>query len=70
MADNLEKQYQLAWLYDWGLGVKQDMIEAIKWFVKSAYSQYASAQTELGILYHYGIMATSYRLETHDGMKK
>ena len=70
VAGNPEKQYQLAWLYDWGLGVKQDMIEAIKWFVKSAYNQYAPAQTELGILYHYGIMATSYRLETHDGMKK
>ena len=69
VAGNPEKQYQLAWLYDWGLGVRQDMIEAIKWFVKSAYNQYAPAQTELGILYHYGIMATSYRLETHDGMK-
>ena len=62
-----EKQYQLAWLYDWGLGVKQDMKEAIKWFVEAAFNQYAPAQTELGILYQYGLMATAYRLEVFDG---
>ena len=53
-----EKQYQLAWLYDWGLGVKQDIIIALQWFVRSACNRYAPAQTELGIIYHYGIMAT------------
>ena len=67
MTGNPEKQYQLAWLYDWGLGVKQDMKEAIKWFVEAAFNQYAPAQTELGIMYHYGIMATTYRLEVFDG---
>ena len=66
-AGNPEKQYQLAWLYDWGIGVEQDMKTAIKWFVKSAYNQYAPAQTELGIIYHYGIMATTYQVETFDG---
>ena len=69
MAGNPEKQYQLAWLYDWGIGVKQDIIEAIKWFVEAAFNQYAPAQTELGIMYHYGIMATTYRLEVFDGKK-
>ena len=62
-----EAQYRLAWLYDWGIGVKQDMKEAIKWFVESAFNQYAPAQTELGILYQYGLMATAYRLEVFDG---
>ena len=65
-----EKQYQLAWLYDWGLGVKQDMKEAIKWFVEAAFNQYAPAQTELGIMYHYGIAATTYRLELFDGKER
>ncbi len=43
------------------------MTEAIRWFVQSAYNQYAPAQTELGIIYHYGIMASTYRLETYAG---
>ncbi len=53
------KQYQVAWMYDWGLGVKQDMTKAIQWFVKSAYNQYAPSQTELGLIYHYGFMAST-----------
>ena len=67
IGGNPEKQYQLAWLYDWGLGVKQDMKEAIKWFVEAAFNQYAPAQTELGILYHYGLSATKFRLTLFDG---
>ena len=59
IAGDPEKQYQLAWLYDWGLGVKQDMSKALQWFVRSAYNRYAPAQTELGIMYHYGIMAAT-----------
>ena len=70
MIGNPKKQYQLAWMYDWGIGVKQDMKEAIKWFVESAFNQCAPAQTELGIMYHYGIMATTYRLEVFDGKEK
>ena len=67
MTGDPEKQYQLAWMYDWGLGVQQDMKEAIKWFVEAAFNQYAPAQTELGIMYQYGIMATTCRLEVFDG---
>ena len=67
MADYPDKQYQLAWMYDWGLGVQQDMKEAIKWFVEAAFNQYAPAQTELGIMYQYGIMAITCRLEVFDG---
>lgn len=66
IAGDPEKQYQLAWLYDWGQGVEQDMKEAIKWFVEAAFNQYALAQTELGILYHYGISATKFCLTVFD----
>ncbi|MBQ9696961.1 MAG: sel1 repeat family protein [Acidaminococcaceae bacterium] len=67
MAGEPEKQYQLAWLYDWGKGCQQDMKKAIEWFVESAYNQYGPAQTELGIMYQYGIMATKVRLKVFDG---
>ena len=66
IAGDPEKQYQLAWLYDWGQGVEQDMKEAVKWFVEAAFNQYAPAQTELGILYHYGISATTFCLTLFD----
>ena len=61
-AGDPEKQYQLAWLYDWGQGTDQDIKKAIEWFVKSAYNGYALAQTEVGILYHAGIMVNKVRL--------
>ena len=35
---NPEKQYFLAWIYDWGQDVRQDMKKAIEWFVRSAYN--------------------------------
>lgn len=58
-----EKQYQLAWLYDRGHGVRPDIQRAVEWFVKSAYNGYAPAQTELGIMYQYGIEATVFSLD-------
>ena len=61
-AGDPEKQYQLAWLYDWGKGIKQDIKKALEWFVKSAYNGYAPAQTELGVLYHAGIMINKVKL--------
>ncbi|SFE83715.1 tetratricopeptide repeat protein [Succiniclasticum ruminis] len=57
-----EKQYQLAWIYDWGKGTEQDTKKAIEWFVRSAYNGYAPAQTELGIMYHAGIMVNKVKL--------
>ena len=65
-----EKQYRVAWLYDWGKGTEQDTKKAIEWFVRSAYNGYAPAQTELGILYHAGIMVTKARLEVFFTRKK
>ena len=61
-AGDAEKQYQLAWLYDWGQGTEQDTKKAIEWFVRSAYNGYAPAETELGILYHAGIMVNKVKL--------
>ncbi|SFE17503.1 tetratricopeptide repeat protein [Succiniclasticum ruminis] len=66
-AGDAEKQYQLAWLYDWGKGTEQDTKKAIEWFVRSAYNGYAPAQTEVGILYHAGIMVTKSKLEVFSG---
>ena len=64
---NPEKQYQVAWLYDWGKGTEQDTKKTIEWFVRSAYKGYAPAQTELGIMYHAGIMVTKAKLEVFHG---
>lgn len=66
-AGNPEKQYQAAWLYDWGKGTEQDTKKAIEWFVRSAYNGYAPAQTELGILYHAGIMVNKTKLKVFYG---
>lgn len=66
----VEKQYQLAWLHDWGIGCEQNMKEAIRWFVEAAFNQYAPAQTELGIMYHYGIMATQVHLTIYGGKRR
>ena len=63
---NAEKQYQLAWLYNWGQGTSQDNLKAIEWFVRSAYNGYAQAQTELGILYQYNVCAMCQSLTDHD----
>ena len=66
-SGDAEKQYQVAWLYDWGKGTEQDTKKAIEWFVRSAYNGYAPAQTEVGILYHAGIMVTKSKLEVFSG---
>ncbi len=64
-SGNAEKQYQVAWLYDWGKGTEQDTKKAIEWFVRSAYNGYAPAQTEVGILYQAGIMVTKGKLQVY-----
>ena len=61
-----EKQYQLAWLYNWGQGTSQNNLKAIEWFVRSAYNGYALAQTELGILYQYNVCSMGHSLTDHD----
>jgi TPR repeat protein len=46
------------------------MKKAIYWFKEAAFKRYAPAQTELGIMYHYGIVATTMRLEVFGGEKR
>ena len=41
-------------IYDLGLGVPQDAQEALKWYRKAAEQGDASAQLNLGVMYHEG----------------
>ena len=47
-------QYQLAAMYNHGMGVKQDVSVALKWFGRAAEQGYAPAQSELGGMYYSG----------------
>ena len=47
-------QYNLAWMYDSGLGVPQDYKEAAKWYQLAADQGDADAQINLGFMYKYG----------------
>jgi TPR repeat protein len=47
-------QYNLGCMYENGLGVTQDFVEAVKWFRKAAEQGFASAQKNLGAMYGRG----------------
>ena len=47
-------QYNLAWMYDSGLGVPQDYKEAAKWYQLAADQGDADAQINLGFMYKNG----------------
>ena len=47
-------QFNLGLMYYKGLGVKQDNVEAVKWFRKAAKQGEASAQFSLGAMYYKG----------------
>jgi len=47
-------QYQLALIYDRGIGVEHDDGEALKWYRKAADQDYAKAQYNLGMMYYFG----------------
>ncbi|MDQ6960423.1 MAG: tetratricopeptide repeat protein [Mariprofundaceae bacterium] len=51
---NAEAQYNLAMLYDRGLGVENDDSEALKWYRQAAEQGYAKAQYNLGMMYYFG----------------
>jgi len=51
---NAEAQYNLAMLYDRGLGVENDDSEALKWYREAAEQGYAKAQYNLGMMYYFG----------------
>lgn len=47
-------QYNLAVMYNKGVGVEQDDSEALKWYLKAAGQGHAMAQYNLGMLYYFG----------------
>ena len=53
-AGDVEAQFYLAFMYDFGLGVMDDDIEAIKWYRTAAEMGQVNAQHKLGYKYHQG----------------
>jgi len=49
-----EAQYNIALMYDGGIGVKQDSAEAANWYRAAANKGYAPAQYNLGVMYGKG----------------
>jgi len=49
-----EAQYNLAMVYDRGVGVETDGSEALKWYRQAAEQGYAKAQYNLGMMYYFG----------------
>src|ERR1700687_4311917 len=53
-AGNAQAQYNLGAAYRWGVGVTQDLDQAVKWIRQSAEKGYAPAQRTLGFIYEKG----------------
>ena len=53
-ANNIEAQFQLGQLYEFGKGVEQSFENAFMWYQKAAESGLATAQYNLGLLYEKG----------------
>ena len=47
-------QNKIGWMYDQGMGVKQDPSRAVEWYFKSANQGFRQAQINLGIMYEMG----------------
>ena len=47
-------QFNLGMMYDNGQGVKQDDVEAVKWYRQAAEQGFADAQLNLGVMYDEG----------------
>ncbi|MGD9021253.1 MAG: hypothetical protein PVF46_05605 [Lysobacterales bacterium] len=50
----VEAQYNLAIAYESGLGMEQDHVKAIGWYLAAAKQGYVSAQKNLGVKYALG----------------
>ena len=55
LQGNGDAEYQLACLYQNGLGVRRDLGEAVTWFLAAANHNVTAAAATLGILYSLGI---------------
>ncbi len=51
---DVDAQYNLGMMYDYGEGVTQDYKEAVKWYLLAAEQGSASAQYNLGVMYDNG----------------
>ncbi len=58
-------QYNLGAMYDEGLGVPQDSVQAVKWYRKAAEQGHASAQYSLGAMYAQGHGVTQDYVQAH-----
>jgi hypothetical protein len=47
-------QNLLGWMYDQGIGVKEDPIKAVKWYLKSANQGLPKAQVNVGVMNELG----------------
>ena len=54
-VNDARAQFNKAWAYVNGEGVKQDYKEALKWYQLSAEQGNPNAQNNLGVLYQYGL---------------
>ena len=54
LTGNPQAQYELGQMYEFGRGVGQDYIAAMKWYVEAANQNYAAAQYAIGLLYEHG----------------
>lgn len=52
--NDAKSQYQLAMIFELGLGVEKDLSQAFVWYQKSAQQNYAKAQYNLGVFYALG----------------
>ncbi|OGT19649.1 MAG: hypothetical protein A2V90_06490 [Gammaproteobacteria bacterium RBG_16_57_12] len=53
--DYAPAQSSLGWMYQNGIGVEKDNLQAVHWYTKAALQGEVKAQTNLGILYEQGL---------------
>ena len=49
-----QAQNDLGWMYEKGLGVRQDDQRAVEWYTNAAHQGFAEAQYNLGAMYYNG----------------
>ena len=65
-----QAQYNLAWCYEAGEGVKKNETKAFEWYQKSADQGFAKAQHNLGICYYNGIGCDPDKYKAFEWYKK
>ena len=55
---NADAQFELGCMYHDGYGVRQDYLEAAKWYLRAAEQGHASGQFNLGLMHWLGVGAT------------